>query len=162
MEAWYEQHGAALLLFGIALCGDRGRAQDAIHQIFLKMLESAELSPIEAVRPYLFGALRNKLLSDIRQRGREVSIELDGGSWFEAPKRNYVEELSLRRALAELPDEQREVTILHVWGGLTFAEAAEVLAINANTAAARYRYALAKLRNTLSAQKEEVPYERPE
>jgi hypothetical protein len=29
----------------------------------------------------------------------------------------------------------------------------EVLGINANTAAARYRYALAKLRDTLSAKK---------
>lgn len=151
-----------MLLFGVALGSDRGRAQDAIHQVFLKMLESSDLSQIEAVRPYLFGALRNKLLSDVRQRDREVSIEFDGGSWFEAPSRNYVEELSLRRALADLPEEQREVTILHVWGGLTFAEAAEVLGINANTAAARYRYALAKLRHTLSTKQEEMTHERPE
>ncbi len=94
-----------MLLFGIALCGDRGRAQDAIHQIFLKMLESSDLSQITAVRPYLFGALRKKLLSDFRQRDREVAIEFDGGSWFETPQRNYVEELSLRQALAALPEE---------------------------------------------------------
>jgi RNA polymerase sigma-70 factor (ECF subfamily) len=64
--------------------------------------------------------------------------------------------------LAKLPEDQREVTILHIWGGLTFAQVAEVLGINSNTAAARYRYALAKLRDTLSAKKGVVVSERPD
>lgn len=139
MESWYHQHGAALLLFGIALTGDRGRAQDAVHQIFLKLLEHSDLGQIAAVRTYLFSALRNAIVSDVRRRGRDVTLEFEDDSWFESPNRDYLEELSVRRALASLPEDQREVTILHIWGGLTFAQAAEVLGINANTAAARYR-----------------------
>lgn len=154
MESWYHQYGAALLLFGTALIGDRGRAQDAVHQIFLKLLEYSDLSQISDVRTYLFGALRNAIVSDVRRRGRDVTLELNRGSWFESLDRDYVEELSVRDALSKLPEDQREVTILHIWGGLTFAQAAEVLGINANTAATRYRYALAKLRETLSATKE--------
>ena len=153
MESWYHQHGAALLLFGIALIGDRGRAQDAVHQIFLKLLEHSDLGQIAAVRTYLFSALRNTIMSDVRRRGRDVTLELDDNSWFESPNRDYLEELRVRRALASLPEDQREVTVLHIWGGLTFAEAAEVLGINAHTAAARYRYALDKLRDTLSETK---------
>lgn len=162
MESWYHQHGAALILFGIALTGDRGRAQDAVHQIFLKLLEHSDPGQITAVRTYLFGALRNTIVSDVRRRCRDVPIELDDDSWFESPNRDYVEELSVRRALGRLPEDQREVTILHIWGGLTFAQAAEVLGINANTAAARYRYALAKLRDTLSAHKGVVVSEQPD
>jgi RNA polymerase sigma-70 factor (ECF subfamily) len=162
VESWYHEHGGALLLFGIALTGDRGRAQDAVHQIFLKLLEYSDLGQIAAVRTFLFVALRNTIISDIRRRGRDVPLEFDDGSWFESPHRDYVEELGVRRALAKLPEDQREVTILHIWGGLTFAQVAEVLGINSNTAAARYRYALAKLRDTLSAKKGVVVSERPD
>jgi RNA polymerase sigma-70 factor (ECF subfamily) len=38
---------------------------------------------------------------------------------------------------------------LKIDGGLTFAQIAEVLNVNANTAASRYRYAIAKLRQSL-------------
>ena len=54
--------------------------------------------------------------------------------------------LTLQSALAELPDEQREIMILRVWGQMTFEEAAATLDISPNTAASRYRYALAKLK----------------
>jgi RNA polymerase sigma-70 factor (ECF subfamily) len=51
--------------------------------------------------------------------------------------------------LTELPDEQREITILRVWGQMTLEEAAAVLDISPNTAASRYRYALSKLKERL-------------
>jgi RNA polymerase sigma-70 factor (ECF subfamily) len=55
----------------------------------------------------------------------------------------------LDSALKELPAEQREVIVLHVWGQMTFEEAAAALEISANTAASRYRYGLAKLKEQL-------------
>jgi RNA polymerase sigma-70 factor (ECF subfamily) len=159
VEFWYQQHGAALLLFGTALTGDRGRAQDAVHQVFLRLLEYEDLGHIADIRTYLFAAVRNRIIHDARRGGFDTALE---ESWFESPKRDYVEELSIRRALAGLPEDQRAVTVLHIWGGLTFAQVAEVLGINANTAAARYRYALAKLRDKLSTQKEVEANERPD
>ena len=163
MEAWYHQHGAALLLFGIALTGDPGRSQDALHQVFLRLLDQRRVEPVADIRTYLFAALRNTILNEVKRRSRDVPMDgEDTARWFESPNRDYVEELNLRRALAKLPDDQREVTVLHIWGGLTFAQAAEVLGINANTAAARYRYALAKLRESLSAKREEDAHVRPD
>ena len=69
--------------------------------------------------------------------------------WFEPPNRDYPAEVNLRRALQALPDDQRQVVVLHVWGELTFLQVAEVMGISANTAASRYRYALAKLRDAM-------------
>jgi RNA polymerase sigma-70 factor (ECF subfamily) len=57
--------------------------------------------------------------------------------------------LALQSALAELPVEQREIMVLRVWGQMTFEEAAATLDISPNTAASRYRYALAKLKERL-------------
>jgi RNA polymerase sigma-70 factor (ECF subfamily) len=48
-----------------------------------------------------------------------------------------------------LPEDRREVIALKIDGGLTFQEIAAVLGIGPNTAASRYRYALAELRDAL-------------
>jgi RNA polymerase sigma-70 factor (ECF subfamily) len=48
--------------------------------------------------------------------------------------------------MSQLPEMYREVITLKMWGGLTFGEIAETLAIPANTAASRYRYGLLELR----------------
>ena len=39
---------------------------------------------------------------------------------------------------------------MKIWGGLTFPQIAAALAIPANTAASRYRYALARLHQALA------------
>jgi DNA-directed RNA polymerase specialized sigma24 family protein len=44
IEFLYRQHGAALLLFALTISGERGRAQDAVHQVFLKLIENGYLS----------------------------------------------------------------------------------------------------------------------
>lgn len=56
---------------------------------------------------------------------------------------------SLAAAVDQLPVEQREVLVMKIWNELTFAEIATVLGISGNTAASRYRYALAALKKAL-------------
>jgi len=53
---------------------------------------------------------------------------------------------ALVAALDLLPVEQREVLVMKIWNELTFAEIASALEISQNTAASRYRYALAALK----------------
>jgi RNA polymerase sigma-70 factor (ECF subfamily) len=57
---------------------------------------------------------------------------------------------ALAAVLLTLPENQREVLVLKIWGGLSFPQIAEALRISANTATSRYRYALAKLREQLA------------
>jgi RNA polymerase sigma-70 factor (ECF subfamily) len=56
---------------------------------------------------------------------------------------------AIAAALRTLPEEQREVLTMKIWGGLTFPQIALALDVSANTAASRYRYALVKLREQL-------------
>jgi RNA polymerase sigma-70 factor (ECF subfamily) len=56
---------------------------------------------------------------------------------------------ALVAALDILPAEQREVLVMKIWNELTFAEIASALEISQNTAASRYRYALAALKKNL-------------
>ncbi len=148
IEQLYRQHGAGLLLFASALTGERERAQDAVHQVFLRLLETGNLSGASDPKAYLFACVRNSVLNDSKVRRRNVVLN-DDSAWFEPPDRDYAAERNLRRALASVPDDQRHVIVLHVWGELTFAQIAEILDISSNTAASRYRYALAKLREAM-------------
>ena len=148
IEALYRQHGAALLVFASAISGDRSRAQDAVHQVFLKAIENGSVSEAVNKKAYLFACVRNAVLNDAKLQDRNMPLDVDS-AWFSPPDRDYAGEQNLRRALCDLPDDQREVIILHVWGELTFLEIGELLGINSNTAASRYRYALAKLRGSM-------------
>jgi RNA polymerase sigma-70 factor (ECF subfamily) len=150
IEVLYRQHGAALLLFASAISGDRGRAQDAVHQVFLKAIENGSVSEAINKKAYLFASVRNAVLNDAKVQDGNMPLDVDS-VWFSPPDRDYAGEQNLRRALAELPDDQREVIVLHVWGELTFSEIADLLGVSSNTAASRYRYALAKLRGSMLA-----------
>jgi RNA polymerase sigma-70 factor (ECF subfamily) len=59
--------------------------------------------------------------------------------------------VAIEDALQRIPPEQREVLVLKIWGELTFEQIGTELALSPNTAASRYRYALAALRQELAA-----------
>jgi len=58
--------------------------------------------------------------------------------------------------VARLPLEQQSVVRLRLWQELTFQEIAAVQGIPLNTAASRYRYAVATLRDQLKPLYEEL------
>lgn len=149
IEALYRQHGPALLLFATAIAGERSRAQDAVHQVFLRLIEDGNLQRANNKKAYVFACVRNAALNESRRNQRTATLEPDA-AWFSAPEQDLAGELNLRRALVTLPEDQRQIVVLHIWGELTFLEVGELLEISPNTAASRYRYALAKLRESLS------------
>jgi len=150
IELLYRQHGPALLLFAQAVTGERGRAQDAVHQVFLKLIEKGSLSQVADKKAYLFTCVRNAALNEGKLRERNVQLDPDS-AWFSPPDRDYAGERHLRRALEALPNDQRQVMVLHIWGELTFSQISELLDLSSNTIASRYRYALAKLRDSMFA-----------
>jgi RNA polymerase sigma-70 factor (ECF subfamily) len=138
----YDVHGRALLAYACALLHDPSEAEDVLHQVFLNVLRdgSTEISSAG----YLFRAVRNRVLNHLRGRVREVPLDGDA-QWLESPSGSAETALALQSALRTLPEEQREVIVLRVWGQMTLEEVAGVVGVSPNTAASRYRYGLAKL-----------------
>ena len=148
----YDQHGPALVAYARGFLPDAAAAEDVVHQVFLRLL-SAELTMPDAPVAYVYRAVRNAALN-ARRNGLRL-VELDPqSSIFRHRGGNREAALALERALAELPEEQREVVVMRVWSGLTLEEIAAATTTPLNTAASRYRYALEKLREKLR------PYER--
>jgi RNA polymerase sigma-70 factor (ECF subfamily) len=150
IEFLYREHGATLLLFALAMTGERERAQDAVHQVFANLIENGKLSQAEDKKAYLFACVRNAVLNERKIQARHGPLETDC-AWFSPPDRDVAGEQKLRRSLGALPEDQREVVVLHLWGELTFAQIGELLQISANTAASRYRYAIQNLRDWMFA-----------
>lgn len=153
IESLYRRYGSALLLFATAITGERGRAQDAVQHVFLKLIEDGNLRQAADKKAYVFACIRNAALNEIKVLQRNTALDPED-AWFNPPERDYAAELNLRRALCALPDDQRQVIVLHVWGELTFSQIAGLLDISSNTAASRYRYALAKLRASMCAKED--------
>jgi RNA polymerase sigma-70 factor (ECF subfamily) len=108
----YENHASALLGYACAFLGDRGEAEDVLHQVFLNLMRENR-SPVDPV-PYLFRAVRNTALNVRRQQSRHMQLESQH-DWFDAPKDERESALGLQAAVLRLPDEQREVVALHIW-----------------------------------------------
>jgi RNA polymerase sigma-70 factor (ECF subfamily) len=79
---------------------------------------------------------------------REVELP-DGEPWFLAPSGAIEDSLTLQAALLQLPREQREVIVMHVWGQMSFEDVSLVIGVSPNTAASRYRYGLSRLRTLM-------------
>jgi RNA polymerase sigma-70 factor (ECF subfamily) len=60
----------------------------------------------------------------------------------------------LDTALSLLPEEQKEIIVLHLQSRLPFREIARLREISINTALSRYRYGLAKIRSALDGELE--------
>ena len=147
IDSLYREHGPALLLFALAIAGERSKAQDAVHHVFLRLLEKGDLRRAADKKAYLFGCVRNAILNEFKRQDRQRP--LDDSAWFNPPRQDYAGERNLRRAIATLPDDQRQIVVLHVWGELTFSQIGDLPEVSPNTAASRYRYALSKLRDLM-------------
>ncbi|MDP9186098.1 MAG: sigma-70 family RNA polymerase sigma factor, partial [Verrucomicrobiota bacterium] len=107
-----------------------------------------------ANRGLLYATVRSIALDFLRRdsrRARRESTAVSETDQMVQPMFEVEDETqrALVAALELLPNEQREVLVMKIWNELTFAEIASVLEISQNTAASRYRYALAALKKNL-------------
>jgi RNA polymerase sigma-70 factor (ECF subfamily) len=159
--AVYDRFGTALFRAARALLGSSPAAEDCVQDVFVGLVRARRALPeINNLRAYLFTALRHAAARHSERARRLPLRPLPFDEHAELADRAAVgdEEVAydkavLEQALAQLPAAQREVVVLKISGGLTFAEIAAALNIRLNTAASRYRYALEKLRQTLQEER---------
>jgi RNA polymerase sigma-70 factor (ECF subfamily) len=152
--ALYDQYAGRLYAVAQAITGSEADAEDAVHDTLLAVWRSrGALSRVDNLAAYLFVALRRSAVRIVlrRQRAPRVAGGEDCPEPAAAPPRpDQHRREQLERALAQLPQPQRDVVALRLDGELTFAEIGHVLEISPNTAASRYRLALEKLRELLA------------
>lgn len=159
LEEVYDAYGSALYQYALSMLWNRQDAEDALQNVFVKLLRMARQGGMEVrdLKGYLFRAVRNEAIT-IRSRGRlgkEAERSASQVGVMEAASgADPLEAARIQEVLADLPMEQREVLVLKVYHDMTFAEIAELTVEKLNTVASRYKYAVAKLQRRLRFQEE--------
>ncbi len=147
--------------------------EDILQNVFYQLLKTE--NPIDEMTAWLYAVTRNQIIDWKRKRKDEEmpSITVDDGNELflseisnflfddsdSSPEDVYLRSLvwnELEVALAELPQEQREVFDLTELKGLPFKEISESTGIPVNTLISRKRYAVLHLRLRLKSLYEDI------
>ena len=146
---------------------DPSDAEDILQEVFYELVETYRLmKPIEQVGAWMFRVARNRITDLFRKRKPEAStndpvvaeeeefLTLEDllPSRDAGPEAAYARTVlldELEDALAELPDEQREVFLAHEIEGRSCKELAAETGLSVNTLLSRKHYAVIHLRERL-------------
>jgi RNA polymerase sigma-70 factor (ECF subfamily) len=162
-EELYARHRGGLFRYVLRQVGFRAAADEVFQEVWMRIIASRARYRVEArFATFLYRIAHNCVMDHFRRKPPLQLISFDDepdealqvpGPAGEQPERLAQRRQAgqlLLRALALLPDEQREAFLLREEGGLSLDEIAEVTGVGRETAKSRLRYALAKLREQLS------------
>lgn len=143
-----EKHAGALLLYARQWCA---WPEDVVQQAFIRLASLPEMP--DNVQGWLYRVVRNAAISSGRSERRRQHHESRAAAsrpaWFVPNENRSVDTEAVVVALEQLPPEEREPLVAHVWGGLTFEQIGELSGVSSSTAHRRYLQALERLRARL-------------
>jgi RNA polymerase sigma-70 factor (ECF subfamily) len=163
------RHKAALFTFALRHVGSEPTAEEVVQEAFARIVQhAAEFRHASRFSTWIYRITRNLCVDELRKRALRRHPSLDEpsrGSDAEGlslgertpDSRANVERaatsIEIRQrvadAIAELPEEQREVFLLRELSNLPFKEIAAIVGVEENTAKSRLRYALERLQEAL-------------
>ena len=163
LQAIYRAYKDDLLSLGMFLLRDLPRAEDTLHDVFLRLVEHPpKLRHNTHLKSYLAACVANRARDVLRQDDRrkqhgKVSYVplLERISKDSSPESNLEDKEEgdrVRKAMLEMPAEQSEVVAMHLFGSMTFKQISRCLEVSQNTIQSRYRYGMEKLRSLLETE----------
>jgi RNA polymerase sigma-70 factor (ECF subfamily) len=153
-ETLYRRHNDALYRYLLRLCRHPENADDIFQEVWGKIIKAADrYRPTAKFTTYLYRVAYNCFIDYLRRNKRHTHVG-DFDPDFQ-PNPGDLPEMSAERSLArerlqvallDLPDEQRDVFLLHEEAGLNLDEISAVTGSNRETSKSRLRYAMNKLR----------------
>ena len=155
------RHQGRLLSYIMQLTGNRQQAEDIFQETFVKAIVTIRQGGY--VESGKFGAwlsriARNLFIDQFRQERSEPTMSTDDADVDILNRKELSEQTvedgmidlqirdDVRRLVALLPEQQREVLVMRYYQGLSFKEIAEQTGVCINTALGRMRYAILNLR----------------
>jgi RNA polymerase sigma-70 factor (ECF subfamily) len=156
VAALYVEHGEELRRFLQGLLRDAQLASDCLQATFVKMVERGQETREASRKAWLFRVAYHEAMAYRRRQAVGDKI-VERVAWYsngaagpaDEPAARFESVQAVRRALDELPPEQRQVVRMRIYEEKTFAMIAEELSIPLGTALARMRAAMIKLRAKL-------------
>ncbi len=141
----------------MALLNDTHAAEDVLHDVFVTFAQSRDRFGMRgSLKSYLATCVVNRARDRMRAR-RNGGLNLDEETPIESdaapPDERILSDEQSRlvaRALARLPEDQREVIALHLNGELRLHEIATLQNVPLTTVRGRYRHGIERLRSILN------------
>jgi RNA polymerase sigma-70 factor (ECF subfamily) len=152
----YDRFGDRMYHYLTIKLGSAQDAEDVLQEVLCRLIRSPlRLRLVRDQAAYVFRTARNEALRFLGRRARDrrkaaarapelPAVIRDSLAGFD-PK----SEDRAARALAAIPEAQREVIVLKVFEDLTFKEIASASGLSINTVSSRYRYGLERIRAIL-------------
>jgi RNA polymerase sigma-70 factor (ECF subfamily) len=143
----------SLRAFAVSLSGKHDKADDLVQDTMMKAWAKQESFEMGTnIKAWLFTILRNEFYSQMRKRGREVQ-DSDGifteRMAVHPSQYGSMDLQDFRKALAALPDDQREAVILIGASGFSYEEAAAICHCAVGTMKSRVSRARSRLQDLL-------------
>lgn len=151
-RALYDRYYTPLVIYAIRLTDSQGLAEDVVQELFISIWKKSIWQNIKGdLRRYLFGAVRNNALAQLRKNGYK-SIEELSDIHCEIPDDDYdtsemeAKRIKIEEELRQLPLREFEVVQKVIMDGKRYIEAAQELNISVNTLKTHLSRATIKLR----------------
>jgi RNA polymerase sigma-70 factor (ECF subfamily) len=159
-EVIFDRHADAAFSLAYRMCGRRATAEDVVQEAFLSLWRSGARYDRTrgSVRSWVLGVVHNRAIDlfrrDAVRTSKDVSDEtaverMPAAENTEVEVQRREEASTVRGALEELPDDQRQVIELAYFGGFSHSQIAELLKLPTGTVKGRMRLGLTKLRLSL-------------
>lgn len=151
-EEFVAANGDGLVKLVYTICGDRGRAEDAVQEALTRVYQrwSRLTDPLAYARRTAINATRDDWRRSVRaERAHREAARLPSAE-ADDPQECFVTNSALMEALDELPHGQRAVIVLRYGSQLSEAETAATLDISTGTVKSQTARALARMREALT------------
>ena len=153
----YDRYGGLMLALARRIMGDARESEDLVHDVFLEAWrQAADFDPARgSVRAWLVLRLRSRALDRRKSAGFSRVDSMDADPTFQVQAEEGEDPAlspdreAIRRAIAALPIEQRQVLMLGYFEGLSSSEIAERLGTPIGTVKSRVAAAMTRLRSAL-------------
>lgn len=156
-ERLFRTYCGPLVNFARRYVMDLPVAENIVQDVFLSVWTRREqLDPTAAIRAYLYTAVKNRALNELRhieveQRSRETiavprAVE-------DSPEKDWSQQelaSEIRSAVEQLPQRCRTIFAMSRYDNLTYGEIAQVLGLSIKTVETQMGRALKSLRSSLS------------
>ena len=166
-EELYRRHQAPLYRYCIRQFRNVSIAEECFQEIWMKLVRSRNryLSTAKFTT-YLYRIAQNHIIDTYRKEKKrlfdceydesssahELSLQKDARTSEQSEEATIrIKTLNLRKAIGELPFEQRNTLLLKMDNGLSIEQIAEITSCNKESVKSRLRYATTKLKQLLNS-----------
>lgn len=165
VESLFQRYQDVLFGFLVSILKESHDAEDALQETFFQAMKGLKnYREQNQFKAWIFKIARNQAITIIRKRNRysvqedpHQHAEIQGGEAHSdsLPMEHMAKEESiesLKQAMEQLPDVEREVVILRLQSNLPFKEIAKTMNCSINTVLGRMHNAKKRLKQTLMSQ----------